>query len=395
MPNSNVAQAYASFKATFHQHFKGLDDDALDIVTAVTIAHYLPGKPVWLVILGPPGGAKTQFMELLPPKDRPPRSEFVSLSTFTPAALRGGLKSGHSLLKALDGKTLLTKDLAALSGLRSDVRRELLGLLRLAYDGEVNAFFGNEVGSFENKGQFGWLIASTNIAWEKQRAIEGELGPRFVSLHWETVNRPEAVLKSAENTGKMAAAEDPTREALWQVLDAAQEAAKLWESPFTELDHKWVSDLADLAATLRSPVARDRLHRLTSAPELEVGTRLVQAFIRIGWSLNLLELDYRGYLHRLVWDQLPSVRRKVLHTAFEHRVEILPDDKGKVDVFEGRLDDACIALATGLPLATVREETEALRLLGVNPNDVQQRLYISHLNGLWSGATAVEPAKGA
>ena len=38
------------------------DIEAIDILYGTVISHYLPGEPVWLFFIGPPGGTKTELL---------------------------------------------------------------------------------------------------------------------------------------------------------------------------------------------------------------------------------------------------------------------------------------------------------------------------------------------
>ncbi len=75
------------------------DEDSLDVLMAVAIAIYLPGDPLWLYYVGPPGATKTEPLRAL----SGPRVQ--TLSTLTPNTLISGLKGNDvDLLPHLDPK---------------------------------------------------------------------------------------------------------------------------------------------------------------------------------------------------------------------------------------------------------------------------------------------------
>ena len=45
--------------------------------------------------------------------------------------------------------------------------------------------------------------------------------------------------------------------------------------------------LAELVASLRTGVERDRMHKVSFIPELEIGSRLVKQLVRMGEMLRL------------------------------------------------------------------------------------------------------------
>ena len=56
------------------------------------------------------------------------------------------MHGGHDVLAVLDGKLVITKDLAALLSTRSEARNEILGLLRNIKDGRLVSDFNTTKG---------------------------------------------------------------------------------------------------------------------------------------------------------------------------------------------------------------------------------------------------------
>ena len=107
--------ALDDFKVTCHKHMVMSNDEYIDVVFGVVLANRLDSKPVWLYLVIPPGGGKTEVLQAL---DGPGR-EIYALSILTPQTLISGqiLKRGQhdpSLLPKLDGKTLVLKDFTAM-----------------------------------------------------------------------------------------------------------------------------------------------------------------------------------------------------------------------------------------------------------------------------------------
>ena len=100
-------------KTTLRQHFEIVDWQGIELIMAVAIAHYSPGEMVWFRIIGPSRSGKTEILRAI--------SEWTDcekLEHLTPAALRGGLRKGPKLLRRLNDKLVITKDLATILTLR-------------------------------------------------------------------------------------------------------------------------------------------------------------------------------------------------------------------------------------------------------------------------------------
>lgn len=120
------------------------DLEAVDVLMATAIAIYLPGDPLWLYYVGPPGGTKTESLRAL----KGPR--VVSLSSLTPQTLISGYKGDPEkvdLLPKLDGKLLVIKDFTSILSKKPEDAAAIFADLREAYDGYLEKSFGSGVGT--------------------------------------------------------------------------------------------------------------------------------------------------------------------------------------------------------------------------------------------------------
>jgi hypothetical protein len=300
----------AVLKEVVHKYLEIADEIGLTIVIAVAVAHQVPGEMLWVRIFGGSRCGKTEILRAVAK-----HNDSAEMEAITPASIRGGLGKGHRLLKRIDAKLVITKDIATILTANKEARNEVFGLLRNVKDGALTADFGTEEGFTPQKAKFDWILATTP-AFAQYRQMEDLLGARYIDLNWKGGNREEMASRAMENNPRLDSEIRPRiAEAMRGLIDAAKEKWK--ELDATDLldgeTKKVIVDWADLTARLRSPVARDYQHRIKFHPEPEVGTDLAQGFSRIAIGLRLLGItDLKPYIARLAHDSIPYSRAKAV-----------------------------------------------------------------------------------
>ncbi len=346
-------------KDTFHKwlYIEAGEDIVLDVVLASVIANRFEGDPVWLFVVAPPGGMKTEILRALKGC-----KEIYSTSSLTQNTLISGLKvpknkSDPSLLPRLNGKVLVIKDFTAILGLHHYVRGEIFSQLRDAYDGEASREFGSGVWSKSYVSKFG-LIAAVTPAIDRYYSVEQDLGERFLRLRLTSSDTKERVRRAATNRGKAREMRLELKEAIQGfLLTCKLSKEETIAIPEETLD--LIIDLASLLAVLRSTVSRSGLRneRVDFAPVPEIGTRLVGQFTKLGSALagirgkTQIEADEFELLRRIASDTLPSKRVRLLETLYHLRSEFLPTGE--------------IGEMTEFPTETCKMALEDFRLLKI------------------------------
>ena len=293
-------------KSVLDTHFEILDWEAIDIIAGVAAAHYVPGEMLWMRIIGPSRSGKTEILRALAE-----HADCEKMEGVTPAAIRGGLRQGTKLLEHLDGKLVITKEIASLLTTRREDRTQVFGLLRGVKDGELVADFGTEEGRVNQKAWFDWILAATQFI-EQQRVLEGQLGSRFVDLRWRPGDREEAAYQAAKNNANMQEIRVEVAAAVGAMLDQVKQESKT-EAQLEDADVRTIAAIANLTALFRTPVQRDQRHQVAELPEPEFGTDLAQTFSRLALGLRLVGLeDFQSYLERLFWDCMTRKRAAVV-----------------------------------------------------------------------------------
>lgn len=341
LEDDEVVELLEQVKATIKKHFKIVDWLGIVIILAVAAAHYAAGEMLWFRIIGPSRSGKTEILRAIAQ-----HPDCVKLEVLTPASLRGGLKKGFKVLSRLDGKLVITKDLASLLTTSREARTEIFGLLRPIKDGELISDFGNEEGHVEQKVYFDWIAATTPMI-EQQRQLESLLGERFIDIRWRPGNSEEMAYQAALNNPCLESEIRP--QVAVDVCILLGEASKIVPNmEITPDELKVISQYADRTARLRTPIQRDRFRNVISSPAPEIGTDLAQGFSRIVKGLKALSIEWEPCLNRLMWDCMPEMRARVLEC-----------------ILKGITDEKVIASTLGPALRTVEYIIEDLRLLKV------------------------------
>jgi len=323
------------------EHFEIVDWMGVEIIVAVTAAHYAPGEMLWFREIGASRSGKTELLRAISR-----HKDTAKMEALTPAALRGGLKEAPKMLKRIDGKLVVTKDLAPLLTKSRESRNEIFGLLRPIKDGELVADYGSSEGNLSQKVKFDWIVATTPV-FEQYRQLESLLGERFIDMRWKPGDRAKMALKAGMNNPDLDGKIRPELATLvCALMDEASSVVPTIEISAKEMEI--ISGYADKTARLRTPVARDRDRHITIYPEPEIGTDLTQGFSRIVKGLKFLEIDFEPCLNRLLWDSMPKMRAIILTC-----------------VLNGVVEAEKIADITHIATNTVRYVLEDLRLLEI------------------------------
>ena len=342
--------AYVAAKEKVGKWMYLSDPEALEIVLATAVAIYLPGDPLWTLLVGPSGGGKTEMLRMFADSD-----DAEIISKLTPHTLLSGLKDiapGADLIHTLNDKLLVIKDLAPILELGKDNQKEILSDLRDAYDGLVVKAWGSGKAMARWQGKFG-LIAAATPAIDKHWKFFAELGERFVRVNLRTDSQQQTS-SALERLGDEDEMRRDLRQAGSELLSHYKESAQ-GQTPTSPLYFRsLVGDIAYLTSVLRTGVMRDRYHSVVVVPQPEVGTRVGKQLLRLAESVALLNGREEPGDHefdlvlRAVSDAMPARRAKTLSA-----------------LLDGKETRKAIEEDAGIPVSTIAEELEDLFMLGV------------------------------
>ena len=305
-----------AFKKVCHKWLHIENDEYIDVVFGVAFANRLDVKPVWLYLVAPPGGGKTEIVQSFDG-----HSSIYALTTLTPHTLMSGKipepgkkEEDPSLLPKLDGKILVIKDFTSILSLRHDEVREIFGQLRDAYDGTSRAVYGTGK-DISYKSKFGIIAAVTNVI-DKHLNLLSILGERFLTYRLPKLSETEIEARTemaAENKSAKTQ-EKEIKEAAHAVLDLKPEPANMSK----ELKKK-LGKIARFVAVARAGIRRDgQKKEIEALPDPEIPTRLVKQFVSLAQGIAMtrerkeVTEDEVRLVGKVALGSIPPMRLEVL-----------------------------------------------------------------------------------
>ncbi len=305
---------------TFKKWLELEETDYIEAILATVLSNEIPGDPVWLFVVGPPGASKTEVLRSLNRlKDR-----VYSTSKLTPQSLISGKQTQDydpSLLPKLNGKTLIIKDFTSILGMRSDQREIIFSDLREAYDGYLDKDFGN-IGHRGYNSHFS-LIANVTPVIDRYTSVQQTLGERFLKIRLKESEMDAKIAKAMDNENQQ---EEMRKELRDVIREFYSQKFNIEDTRFPDTVREKTVQLAKFVAICRTSVSRDQFRKntLTYLPEFEIGTRLGIQLKKLGRSLACIrgkketgEEEYR-ILRRIAEDTLPKKRRTLLDFLYQN-----------------------------------------------------------------------------
>lgn len=351
--------------ATFRRWLHLPDADPLLAVAAAAVANRTRDtSPVWLLMIGPPSGGKTEQIAGLASLP-----EAVMAATVTEAALLSGTSAkerasdatGGLLRQIGDSGLIVMKDFTSVLSQNGDARAAALGALREVYDGSWDRPVGTDGGKvLKWAGKVGIIAGCTN-AYDKHYSVISQLGDRFLIVRLaEDEDDPDAqslkIGLSALSHGDGDTGEKGMRAELGAALAGLVSGADLTHThrALTHAEKLELVRLARYAGVSRTPVDRNPYTGdLISIPAPEGPGRLTIAYRQILGGLEAIGADPATcwrVLRRLAVDTSPAMRASVIRA-------LMAEKAGRRTVTIGQ--------AAGLVTKTTSRLLDDLTLIGL------------------------------
>lgn len=164
-----------------YQYFE--DTNIIDVSLASIISTRMKlGEPIWLIIIGPSSGGKSQILRPLALTDPKflHRIDDLTENTFLSGANLGAGKGSPSLLTRIGSHGMLVvSDFTVIFSKSEEVRATILSQFRMIYDGEMNKSSGSSDKPISWKGSLGVIAGSTPSIYAKFEEVS-DMGERFI-----------------------------------------------------------------------------------------------------------------------------------------------------------------------------------------------------------------------
>ena len=123
------------------------DTEFIEVTIAALLDREIPGDPVWLYAIAPPGGVKSELLRTFRVYPKAYTLDTLTPSTFVSGKAEKNKETDEyepiaGILQDLDGKTVVVKDFTTILNSSKEAKTEIYGQLRSIYDGFFEkAFF--------------------------------------------------------------------------------------------------------------------------------------------------------------------------------------------------------------------------------------------------------------
>jgi hypothetical protein len=329
------------------------DPLALFATLGVVAANRLEGDPVWLLVVGPPGGGKSELLASLvglPDVHAAATLTEAALLSGTPKRERDATAKGGLLRAIGDFGIVVAKDFGSVLSMNRDARSLLLAALREVYDGAWTRHLGTDGGkTLHWSGKVGFIGGCTPTI-DRHHAVMGAMGERFVLFRLPEQQASEQARRALAHAGR----EKAMRKDLADAVRALFEDTPLEPPARSSEDSDRLVHLATFAVRARSAVERDPYTRdIELIPEPEAPTRLVIVLDRFLAGLHSIGLDTDTawrVVTKAALDSVPALRLNLL------RLLAARDDTAATPA---------IAEQLGYPTSTARRALEDLHAHGL------------------------------
>lgn len=178
---------------TVYNRWLHIGDDewyTVEVPLAVAKEREVPGDPIWLYLIAPPGGRKTEQVRAMKQYPRIYTVDSLTTATFISGKVVKDEDSGEyfpiaGILTNINGKVLVIKDFTTILSKPDMVRADIFGQLRAIYDGYFEKAFGTLPEPIRVKATIG-LIACVTPIIDRYTKVHSALGERFLKVRSHT-----------------------------------------------------------------------------------------------------------------------------------------------------------------------------------------------------------------
>lgn len=340
------------------------DFGMVDIIIASIVANSLRlGDPVWLTLIGPSGGGKSQIIR---PFARAYPALIHQIDDLTPNTLLSGtLGLDGSLLGRIGQHGILSMDdLTVLFSKNAEQRGEILSQFRMLYDGRFSKSSGNRKEPIVWEGYMGMIAGSTPSIYRYFSEV-ADMGERFLSyrmkpydVHKATAFVTDHPTTSRDLTERLSCV---LKEYVVELIQGLP-ADRRYLPALHASTRTTIQDMSEYSTLLRTPVHVDeRTGLVDEFPEPEMPFRVMKQLSAIAQALQCMAEDPQQPLPA---DLTEALEWTAYSLANDKRRAWLRNLVGLEDAGKF-LTARNISACTGLHSEVVKKELDQLQAIGI------------------------------
>lgn len=279
----------------FHSELNKLmyleDPNLVNVVLGSIVANSKQiGDPVWLTIIGPSSGGKSQLI-------RPftmAHSEYIHrIDDLTPnTLLSASLGSEKSLLGRIGKSGILSMDdLTVLFSKNAEQRGEILSQFRMLYDGQYSKGSGSKAEDVMWQGYLGLISGSTPAIYRYFSEV-ADMGERFISYRMKPIDVHKAVKFVTDNPKTSKELNKEIADLIRQFLPTLIQKSDAAVPDLHTETLLAIQEASEHFTLLRTPIHLDERNGLVDEfPEPEMPFRVMKQLTYLAKGMQLLQDD--------------------------------------------------------------------------------------------------------
>lgn len=341
------------------------DKGVVRMVVSTIIANRLPLDPVWLLLVAPPSGGKTEMIDALGGLNFVYPISDLTVNTFASGMKRAGKET--SLLMQMQNGVMAFKDFTSILSKNKDAKKEIMSQLREIFDGKYVKKTGTGEG-VNWHGKLGAIAGCTEVIYRHMEEMSA-MGDRFIMYNISQPDRLEVAERALNNANSIRNSREHTKNCFTFFVNHILSSMLNEEIHIAPEMKRELLEVADFATRVRSAVMTDFKSGLVDfvpTPEMPMRVTgqlytLAAAFITINKANPRLRENHpsnsgqlteeeKRLLFKTAFDSIPRTRRDVIIPLAEYR---------------GGVSTAGLATRLGLPSESVRKYLYQVNALGI------------------------------
>jgi hypothetical protein len=341
------------------------DETLLYTLVATKISHHIPGDPIWLMIIGPSSGGKSEYLRAVT------QGKEKSIDDLTAHTFVSGYKPPRGdkdeeiphFAQTLANNIWYIYDLSILMSKNSDERSQILSDMRMIYDGKITKKYGNKVTAYAECPN-NTLICGTTPVIDNTILEDQLLGTRFVTYRIIPNNR-KAMMDAIDSIQDRMPL---MREHLKLAVKEFEELLDYTPPILTQVENQNLQLLSNMTTLLRTAVAFDRQGEPSNIAYPEEPGRLYKQIKKLYTSYlvaGLTQDEAMRCIRKVCVDNINPIRIKLLIS-----MRLLQGP-----AYGEYVTTTQLHIHTGLGKKTVKSHMHAMNMLGMVSFSVEEDIY--------------------